>query len=116
MNKKVFLVWVLVFGLPLYTVTAEDKVEDLDHMESTSLLTRAKKRVKDINLRNLAELAPFALVAKCYSEAPNLTMAMLGATLIVISLRNQYIQRTVKKQYIGLVSLLKKQKERLSSS
>lgn len=113
MKKGLFFVWLVLVGLPMYTVNAEPKIENSEDMESSSLLVRAKKRVRDINLRNLVDLAPFAIVAKCYTESPNLTMVTLGVTLIIISLRNQYIQRTVKKQYVDLLLLLKKAKKAL---
>ncbi len=116
MKKVLFFVWLLLVGFPMYTVNAEPKIKSSEDIESnSSLLVRAKKRVRDINLRNLVDLAPFAIVAKCYTESPNLTMVALGVTLIIISLRNQYIQRTVKKQYIDLLLLLKKTKKALAA-
>lgn len=93
--KRLYMIFFLLSAAA--SIFAEDSLGESESDASATFLTRAKKRISRIKMKDLIELAPFAIVAKCYTDAPNLTMAALGVTLVVIALRNAYIEKKAKK-------------------
>lgn len=89
--KPVFLLFLLAISSFAYGM---DGGEDLN---SESLYRRAKKQIRRIDLKNLDSLTPFAIVATCYLKEPKLTLAALGLTLIVIILKDSYVQKKIKQ-------------------
>lgn len=52
-----------------------------------------------ISIKKMADLIPFAMVAACYQQVPNVTIVALGAILVGISLKNSVVRKKVLSCY-----------------
>lgn len=52
-----------------------------------------------LSIKKMADLVPFALVAACYQQVPNVTLAVLGGILVCVSLKNGMVRKKVRLCY-----------------
>lgn len=108
MKRLLFYIGCFFMCVSMFVVADDIIVGQVGEEPSNiSFFTRAKQQAQAFNVKYLIDLAPFALVAKCYNDSPNLTMAVLGATMMVISLRNAYIQRSARRIVLKVKKFLK---------
>lgn len=90
--KQFFLLCLLMLGSSVYGMEGVG-----EERNTGSLYRRAKKQMQGFDLKNLVDLTPFAMVATCYYKDPQLTLTALSLTMIVIILKNSYVQRKIRQ-------------------